>query len=155
MAEESREEKLNRKWQDQLQELRVMQTGVQILTGFLLTVPFTNRFGELNDFQKSLYMATLVTAVMTTLVIIAPVCYHRLLFRQHQRPWIVAAAQLCALGGLTGIAISSIAVVLLVFDVVLNTTAAVIAASLIGLAFLGTWAVVPLLRLRDDARHGR
>lgn len=137
-------QQITRNLNELLQELRVMQTGVQILTGFLLTVPFTERFSRLTDHQKDLYLCILVTAVLTTLVIVAPVCYHRLLFRQGRREWLVAAAHLCALSGLVGLALVSAAVVFLVFDIVLGLTAAVIAATAVALAFIGLWAVVPL-----------
>lgn len=136
-------QQITRNLNELLQELRVMQTGVQILTGFLLTVPFTDRFGDLSTGQQRLYLGILVTAVLTTLVIVAPVCYHRLLFRQGRRDWIVAAAQRCALAGLAGLATVSAAVVLLVFDVVLGTRAALIAAAAVALAFTVMWAVVP------------
>ncbi|MFC5728540.1 MULTISPECIES: DUF6328 family protein [Nocardioides] len=134
---------ITRNLNELLQELRVMQTGVQILTGFLLTVPFTDRFSRLADHQKDLYLAILVTAVLTTLVIVAPVCYHRVLFRQGRREWLVAAAHLCALCGLLGLALVSASVVFLVFDIVLGLTAALIAATAVALAFIGLWAVVP------------
>ncbi|MBM0127080.1 DUF6328 family protein [Pimelobacter simplex] len=137
-------QQITRNLNELLQELRVMQTGVQILTGFLLTVPFTDRFGDLNEGQQRLYLGILVTAVLTTLVIVAPVCYHRLLFRQGRRDWIVAAAQRCALAGLAGLAVVSAAVVLLVFDVVIGTPAALIAAAAVALAFTLMWAAVPL-----------
>ncbi|AIY19733.2 sodium:proton antiporter [Pimelobacter simplex] len=137
-------QQITRNLNELLQELRVMQTGVQILTGFLLTVPFTERFSSLTELQQRLYLGILVTAVLTTLVIVAPVCYHRLLFRQGQRDWIVRAAHRCALAGLTGLAIVSAAVVLLVFDVVLGLAAALIAAAAVALAFIVMWAVVPL-----------
>ena len=120
-----------------------MQTGVQILTGFLLTVPFTERFPELTDAQQRLYLGILLGAVLTTLVIVAPVCYHRVLFRQGQREWIVAAAQRCALAGLAGLAAVSAAVVLLVFDIVLGTVAALTAAAAVAVAFTVMWAIVP------------
>ena len=136
-------QQITRNLNELLQELRVMQTGVQILTGFLLTVPFTDRFGDLTTAQQRLYLGILVTAVLTTLVIVAPVCYHRLLFRQGRRDWIVAAAQRCALAGLAGLAAVSAAVVLLVFDVVLGPRAALIAAAAVALAFTLMWAVVP------------
>lgn len=136
-------QQVTRNLNELLQELRVMQTGVQILTGFLLTVPFSDRFADLTDPQQRLYLAILVGAVLTTLVIVAPVCYHRLLFRQGRREWIVAAAQRCALAGLVGLAAVSAAVVLLVFDVVLGTGSALIAAAAVALAFTVMWAVVP------------
>ena len=62
-----------------------MQTGVQILTGFLLTVPFSTRWDDLDDFQVGLYLAVLSGAVATTGFVVAPVAFHRILFRQHQR----------------------------------------------------------------------
>ncbi|TNM44232.1 sodium:proton antiporter [Nocardioides albidus] len=136
-------QQITRNLSELLQELRVMQTGVQILTGFLLTVPFTERFTTLTDAQQDLYLAILVTSVLTTLVIVSPVCYHRLLFRQGEREWIVAAAHRCALVGLVGLAVVSAAVVLLVFDVVLGTRAALIAAAAVALAFTLMWAAVP------------
>ncbi|GAA1528608.1 DUF6328 family protein [Nocardioides humi] len=136
-------QQITRNFNELLQELRVMQTGVQILTGFLLTVPFTERFTELTETQQRIYLGILVAAVLTTLVIVAPVCYHRLLFRRGEREWIVAAAQRCALAGLVGLATVSAAVVLLVFDVVLGRVAALTAAAAVALAFTLMWAVVP------------
>ncbi|MEV5001560.1 DUF6328 family protein [Nocardioides sp. LML1-1-1.1] len=141
-------EQITRNLAELLQELRVMQTGVQILTGFLLTVPFTQRFPDLSDAQQNLYLCILIGAVLTTLVIVAPVCYHRLLFRQGERPWLVSAAHLCCLAGLIGLGVVSAAVVYLVFDVVLGGQAAPIAAAAVALAFIALWAVVPLT-LRD------
>ncbi|HWJ09972.1 MAG TPA: DUF6328 family protein [Nocardioides sp.] len=138
-------QQLDRNLNELLQELRVMQTGVQILTGFLLTVPFTERFHSLSDRQHTLYLAILLGAVATTFTIVAPVSYHRLLFRQGERDWLVRAAHLCCLGGLIGLGIVSTAVVFLVFDVVLGGTAPLIAAAAVALAFIALWAAVPLI----------
>jgi len=138
---------LDRNLGELLQELRVMQTGVQILTGFLLTVPFTDRFHDLTDAQHRLYLGILLGAVMTTCTIVAPVCYHRLLFRQGERDWLVRAAHLCCLGGILGLGVVSAAVVYLVFDVVLGGSA----AAAIALAFIALWAAVPFT-LRDRER---
>lgn len=121
-----------------------MQTGVQILTGFLLTVPFTERFEHLSDAQRGLYLGILIVAVLTTLVIVAPVGYHRLEFRQGEREWLVSAAHLCCLAGLGGLGVVSTAVVYLVFDVVLGGAAPLIAAAAVALAFIALWAVAPL-----------
>lgn len=137
-------EQITRNLAELLQELRVMQTGVQILTGFLLTVPFSARFEELTDGQQRVYLGILVLAVLTTLVIVAPAGYHRLEFRQGRREWLVAAAHICCLAGLFGLGLVSTAVVFLVFDIVIGTAAALIAAAAVALAFIGLWAVVPL-----------
>ena len=79
------EDTLTRNWNELLQELRVTQTGVQILTGFLLTVPFSNRFEDLTAFQRDVYLAVLAGSVLTTGLVVAPVAMHRVLFRQRRR----------------------------------------------------------------------
>ncbi|NGN94343.1 sodium:proton antiporter [Nocardioides sp. KC13] len=149
--DERPEERITRNWNELLQELRVLQTGVQILTGFLLTVPFSPRFPELNDHQQTIYLVVLVGAVVTTCLIIAPVSFHRMLFRRRQRPWLVTASHFCARAGLVGFAIVSALVVLLVFDVVVSLTAAVIAAIAVLLLFVSLWAGLPLLNGRNNS----
>ena len=141
-------EQITRNWNELLQELRVAQTGVQILTGFLLTIPFTDRFSQLDDHQRMIYLAVLVGSVVTTCLIVAPVSFHRVLFRQHQRPWLVGAANVCARIGLAFLAVVSSAVVLLVFDVVVGTTAGIIASSLVLAFFVGLWLGAPLIARR-------
>ncbi|MBE1877418.1 DUF6328 family protein [Myceligenerans pegani] len=141
-------EQLIRNWNELLQELRVMQTGIQILTGFLLTVPFSARFEDLAQYQRILYLGVLVAAVLTTCVIVAPVAFHRMLFRQRKREWLVRMANLCARLGLTGFAVVSASVMLLVFDVVVGQTPAWIAAASVALVFAALWFGVPRLGRR-------
>ncbi|MEZ0578075.1 DUF6328 family protein [Nocardioides sp. MH1] len=141
-------EQLARNWNELLQELRVMQTGVQILTGFLLTVPFSDRFADLDHTQRTIYLCVLSGSVMTTCLIVAPVSFHRVLFRQQQRPWMVEAANVSARVGLAGLALVSAAVVLLVFDVVLGTTAGIIASLAVLTVFTSLWLGVPLVARR-------
>ena len=93
--------KTTRNWQELMQELRVTQTGVQILTGFLLTVPFSQRFTQLNHHQRTAYFVVLVSCVLQTVFLVAPVAFHRVLFHQRQRPWLVAAGHVCAVMGST------------------------------------------------------
>jgi hypothetical protein len=142
------EERLIRNWNELLQELRVMQTGVQILTGFLLTVPFSARFHTLEHHQRMLYLGVLVAAVLTTCVIVAPVAYHRILFRRRKREWLVGMADLCARLGLGGLGVVSAAVVLLVFDIVAGPVAAWIASALVAVVFVLVWFAVPRLARR-------
>ncbi|MDZ5623522.1 DUF6328 family protein [Nocardioides bizhenqiangii] len=142
---ESQLERLTRNWNELLQELRVAQTGVQILTGFLLTIPFTDRFTSLDDWQRTVYLCVLVGSVVTTCVIVGPVSFHRILFRQNEKPWLVRAANLCARAGLVLLAFVSSGVVLFVFDVVVGTTAAIVASVLVFILFVGLWLVTPLL----------
>lgn len=142
--DEDEHERLNRNFNELLQELRVTQTGVQILTGFLLTLPFTNRFNTLDALQKSVYLGVLVGSVIATGLIIAPVAFHRMLFRQGRRPWLVRNANRAARGGLLALAVTTSGVVWLVFDLVTNRVVAHVALALAVLFFAGLWAGVPL-----------
>ncbi|WP_183100053.1 DUF6328 family protein [Nocardioides pelophilus] len=150
-SEESSSDQLTRNWHELLQELRVMQTGVQILTGFLLTIPFTDKFSSLDDRQRTIYLCVLVGSVVTTSLIVAPASFHRVLFRQQQRSWLVKAANVSARVGLAGLAIVSSAVVLLVFDVVVGTTAALIASGSVLVLFVGLWLVIPMVARQSSS----
>src|SRR5215211_1222192 len=96
---ETRTEQLDRNWQDLLQELRVAQTGVQLLTGLLLTVPFQSRFLELAAHHRVIYLVTVALSMIATGLLIGPVVLHRVLFRLHARDELVATAQHLALAG--------------------------------------------------------
>jgi hypothetical protein len=142
--DEDEHERLTRNFNELLQELRVTQTGVQILTGFLLTLPFTDRFKTLDALQKGVYLGVLVGSVVATGLIIAPVAFHRMLFRQGRRPWLVRNANRAARGGLLALAVTTSGVVWLVFDLVTNRVAAHVALVLSAVFFAGLWAGVPL-----------
>src|SRR4051812_47394933 len=97
---ETRYEQLDRNLSELLQELRVTQTGVQLLFAFLLTLAFTNRFPQLARWQHLLYVATLMAASGSAALLIAPVAYHRAVFRKRAKERTVAAGHLLARGGL-------------------------------------------------------
>lgn len=144
-------ERLDRNWGDLLQELRVVQTGVQLLTGFLLTLPFQSRFAQLHQFQQDVYLTTVAVAIASTGFLIAPVLIHRILFRRHARKIMVTAAHRLALIGTILLGAAVIGVVLLLFDVVRGRgTAITAAASTLGLLLL-LWAALPwALRTKTD-----
>lgn len=137
------QETLTRNWDELLQEIRVTQTGVQILTGFLLTVPFSNRFEELSAFQRGVYLAVLAGSVITTGLVVAPVAMHRVLFRRRRRELLVESGNRFAMAGLAMLALTVSGVVLLVVDVVVGPTAAWLAGGAILLLLTVLWAVVP------------
>jgi hypothetical protein len=148
--EETQAQRLNRNFNELLQELRVTQTGVQILTGFLLTLPFTQRFETLDVVQKRAYLGVLVGSVLATGFIITPVALHRMLFRRGKRVWLVQAADRSARAGLAALALTTSGVVWLVFDLVTNRAAATVAGVLSILFFLSLWVAVPVLRHNGD-----
>jgi hypothetical protein len=144
-------ERLDRNWVDLLQELRVIQTGVQLLTGFLLILPFQSRFEQLTPAQQNIYLATLTAAVLATGFLIAPVSLHRFLFRRHARRVTVDVAHRLAQIGLSILGLAIVGVVLLIFDVVLGPTAGYVAAGVVFVVLLGLWVVLPLvIRERED-----
>lgn len=141
---ESRLEQLDRNWTDLLQELRVTQTGVQLLTGFLLTLPFQSKFADLTVFECTVYLATVAAAVLATALVITPVSLHRMLFRRHARRETVQIGHRLALAGLTLLGVAMLGVVTLVFAVVLGDRVGVIAGAAIGIIILILWAALPL-----------
>jgi hypothetical protein len=141
---ETHTERLDRNWSSLLQELRVVQTGVQLLTGFLLTLPFQSRFEELSDAQTSIYLATVMCSISATALLVAPVGMHRLLFRRHQLDQLVDAAHLCAMIGLLLLGLALTGVVALVFSTVVGTIAASVAAGAVAALLLACWVILPL-----------
>jgi hypothetical protein len=147
-------ERLDRHWNELLQEVRVVQTGVQLLTGFLLTLPFQQRFTTLGDPERVVYLVAVALSAASTGALIAPVALHRSLFRRGARPQLIDGAQRSAVAGLGMLALAVTAVVGLIFDVVVSRTAGVIAGGLTLVMFGSLWFVIPLM-IRDRAATGR
>ena len=147
-GEESREIR-DRQVAEVLQELRVAITGGQILFGFLLTVPFAQRWSETDDFQRALFLTTLLSIATATGCFIAPTATHRLRFHQRDRSFLVSYANVAAIAGLVFLLVAMVCAVLLVTDFVFSRTTAVIAAGAIALVLATLWFAVPL------ARYGR
>jgi len=136
-------ERMDRNWEELLQELRVTQTGAQILTGFLLTLPFQSRFGDLDAYQQDLYLVLVVLASLATVLIIAPVSLHRLLFRKRLKPQLVDAGHWFARAGLAALAAVLTGAVVLLFDVVLSRTAGWVAGGGLLLVIAVAWVALP------------
>jgi hypothetical protein len=134
----------DRRYNELLQELRVAQTGVQFLFAFLLTLAFTARFGQVTDFQKWLYVATLLSASVAAALLIGPVPMHRALYRRGLKPRLVAASDLMVRLGLAVLMLAINGAVLLVLDVVLGGWLPFLAAALLMLWFVLVWYVLPM-----------
>ena len=149
MDEETERERIDRNWNELLQELRVAQTGVQILTAFLLTLPFQPAFKDLSDTRTYVYVGVLLSAMLAILFLLSPVALHRALFRRGLRPWLVEAANMFSRGGLVLLVAANVGAVWLVLDVVLGVTpASIVAAILAGLTTIG-WIVLPAWVLKE------
>ena len=127
---ETLNERMDRNWNELLQELRVTQTGTQIFTGFLLTIAFQPKFSELTTFQVRIYLILVIAAVLTTALGLAPVSLHRGLFRKGVKMTIVQTGHVIMRITLVGVAIMLIGTVLLIFDLVVDRRTALIFAGL-------------------------
>jgi len=143
--DEDANQRIDRNWGELLQELRVVQTGIQLLAGFLLTLPFQERFQDLSTLQEIDYLAVVVLAIVSTGLLIAPVSLHRAVFRRQQKEWLVLAAHRSARLGLACMSLTIAGVVWLIFSVVVGTTAANVAGVAIGVFLVALWFVVPLV----------
>lgn len=124
--DETEDERLDRKWGDLLQELRVMQTGAQLTAGFLLTLPFQSSFGDLDRFQIGVYLALVLLAALTTALVMSPIAVHRRLSGQHVKERLVVTAHRLVLGVLTTISLLVVGMTVFIFDVVVGRTSALL-----------------------------
>jgi hypothetical protein len=146
--DETEAERYDRNWIELLQELRVAQTGVQILAALLLTLPFTSRFPELSTGYRVLYLVAFVTACLTVALFITPVATHRLFFGRGEKDLLVHVSALVAQLGLASLALTVVCVVVLIFGIVLGTLAGVVAGAGMSAFFVLFWYVVPLVLRR-------
>ncbi len=143
--DETPEQRTTRRWNEMLQELRVAQTGVQVLTGFLLTVPFSQRFPDLDSVQRNAYLVVVSSSILAAGLLISPVAFHRVLFGRHEKAWLVEAANVAARAGLTALGVTMSGVMFLVFDVVLGRTASVVATAVTVAVLAGLWLALPVV----------
>jgi hypothetical protein len=146
MRDETPMERADRNYNELLQELRVAQTGIQILFAFLLTIPFQQRFGEeVGTGLRQEYLATLGVTAMATALLIAPVTMHRLLFRQGLKPQLVTTADWLAKAGLACLAVAVLLAVFLIVAVVSAHSTAFWFVGGLGVLFAVSWLIIPLV----------
>jgi hypothetical protein len=136
---------LDRNVAELLQELRVAFTGVQILFAFLLSLAFTQRFTELGGFGIAVYTVALLSTALATMLLIAPVSFHRIVFRHSQKDDLVRNAHRMALGGLACLVVSVVGAVLLILEVVLGQPEAAWYSVAVGVFFVLLWLMIPMV----------
>lgn len=146
-------QRLARNINDLLQELRVALSGVQILFGFLLSIVFTDAYRRATGVQHSAHLVAVLFAVISVALITAPAAWHRLLFRQGQRPAILRVGTRLAIAGLGSLALAMSATVFLLADVVLGGWAAILSTALTFVVFGVLWFALPLRRRAIAAEH--
>lgn len=137
-------ERIDRNWTDLLQELRVLQTGIQILTGFLLTLPFQQRFAELTGGQVFVYLSLVVLSVLITALLMSTVVMHRTFFQLRIKPELVRNSDILLRVTIILVGFVLIGTLGLVFDLVLGSGTGAIAAVVLALILAFLWSVLPL-----------
>lgn len=141
--DESRDERLDRNWDELLQELRVVQTGIQLLSGFLLTLPFTPVFTGLDDAQKGLYLGLVLLGGTAVGLNLTPIMLHRRVFGDHVKDRVVATGQVLSQVVIAAVAALIVGTSALIFSVVLGWTAAFVAAAALAAVLVTLLGVVP------------
>ncbi|WP_147304569.1 DUF6328 family protein [Thermasporomyces composti] len=142
-------QRADRNFQELLAELRVLQTVVQILFGFMLILAIQPRFAAASGFTHVTYLIALVLCCTATALLMAPVAYHRTLFARGLKPEVVRVSDRLARGGMVALFLAIVASVLLVFDLAVNRFVAVVLTVCVATVFVLLWYVMPLRRLRQ------
>ena len=150
--QETEEQRNDRNLGELVQELRVAGLGVQVLFGFLLSLPFSNRFGQLSDAQRDLYLTCVVLSAVAITLLVGPVAYHRLVFRRGMKEDLVQFANRLAILGLTAVGGAVLSAVLLVTWYVGGPVAGGLITAVIGVMIVSLWFAVPLVSRRGTGR---
>jgi len=150
---ESEFQRRNRNFNELLQELRVAQTGVQILFAFLLTLPFSSRADVLSGVKLVAYVITLVAASAATAFLIAPVSYHRLVFREGRKPEVLAVASVLAQLGVLALLVALVGALFLAVDVVAGQPTVALVTTVMAGVYVVLWYLLPALN-RHRVRVG-
>jgi hypothetical protein len=146
-------ERCDRNLVELLQEVRVVQTGVQVLFGFLLMAPLTTVFQRLDGRQRAEYYVTFALVGLAAFILIAPTAYHRMLFRQGDKQYLVAIANRLTIAGVAAVGLSMVGATTFVTDVLFGPTLGVIAGAFAAGAGVILWALLPLARRRELRQH--
>jgi hypothetical protein len=150
--QETPAERADRNFNELLQELRVSQTGVQILFAFLLTLAFQSSFAKVTTPQLTVYVTTLLLCACATALLIAPVALHRRLFRQGKKRQVVDTASRLAQGGLLMLFLAICGAILFILDFILARTLAAVLAAGVTVVFLVLWYVIPWRLSRESSQ---
>jgi hypothetical protein len=148
---ETEKQRLNRNLDQLLQELRVVLPGVQVLFAFLLAVPFSSRFGDVDDFERDVYFVALLLSALAVALLMAPSIQHRILFRHEQKRYLVGVGSVLAIAGMTALALAIVLSLVLVAHFLFGPAAAWTAGGLSFAAFAVVWYALPIER----RVHGR
>jgi L-asparagine transporter-like permease len=155
VAEESKEQRVNRELIELLNELRVALPGVQVLFAFLLIVPFSNGFPKLSAFDRQIYFVAFIATAVSTVLLIAPSSYHRLRWRQSDKERLLVISNTLSIAGLAALAVAITATVFMLTDFVFHRAWASTFTAIVAVLFLIFWYALPLASAIQDRRLPR
>lgn len=141
---ETVEERADRQWQELIQEIRVAQTGVQILFGFLLTVVFAPTFSNLSQTDKTIYIVTVVLGSLATGALIGPVAFHRIVSGRRIKPEAVTWASRLTFAGIILLLATLTSALFLVLRVATHNALVPWLVGVVLAWYLLCWFVLPL-----------
>jgi hypothetical protein len=151
--DETEKERIDRNVLELLNELRVALPGVQVLFAFLLVLPFNQGFTSVTQFQKDVYLVTLLATALSAVMLIAPSMHHRLQFREGNKSKILRDSNRLTVLGMSALAIAMIGAVMLCTDYVFSSETMAWTVGVVTLAFLIVWYAIPIRRLIDGRRE--
>lgn len=149
--DETQLEQLDRNTIELLNELRVAGTGIQVLLAFLLVAPFDSRFARLSGFERGDYFVTLVCIALAAVLLIAPSIHHRVLFRQHQKPYLLRIGNQAMIAAMVFLGLGLTGITTLITDIMFGGTAAALTGAATAVIISGLWFALPWERRRTTA----
>lgn len=153
--DETAAETLDRNTIELLNELRVVATGIQVMFGFLLIVPFNTGFRHISRFERDVYFVTLLTVAASTVLLMSPTAHHRILFRRHEKPYLIRVGNRLAISAMALLAVGFTGILVLVSDVVLGGAVPIVVGVLTAGWTTGVWFGLPLLRRLQERTGSR
>jgi hypothetical protein len=148
--DETPDEELDRNTIELLNELRIAGTGIQVMFAFLLVVPFNVGWSKTSSFERTVYFVTLALVAVATFLLMAPPVHHRLLFRHHEKRYLITVANRLAIAGSAFLALGFTGILVLLSDYAVGGIAPIFAGGLTLAITGGLWFALPLLRRRRE-----
>ena len=149
--DETQLEQLDRNTIELLNELRVAGTGIQVLLAFLLVAPFDSRFARLSGFERGAYFVTLMCIALAAVLLIAPSIHHRVLFRQHQKPYLLRVGNQAMIAAMVFLGLGLTGITILITDIMFGGAAAAVTGAATAVIISGLWFALPWERRRTIA----
>jgi predicted neutral ceramidase superfamily lipid hydrolase len=143
---ETHKERIDRELIELLNELRVVLPGIQVLFAFLLTMPFSQRFGQITTTQKTTYFISFLCTAVASVLLIAPSVIHRLRFREHDKEQVLKLSNKLTIFGTVFLALAIATVVFVITDVLYGSPLSIVVAAFVATLMLAVWYVTPLAR---------